>query len=102
MHAVRTNPLLKLLALVLLALWLIATVMGAPLFFGGGVVLSIDEEWSGWGNWLLNPYIVAPYAVERSHRSLLGGVKIDSRCQQRQWRETRRTRQSRRVEQKRD
>lgn len=53
----------KLFALVLLALWLTATVVFVPLLISGGVLLSIDEEWNGWVSWLLNPYIMVPYVA---------------------------------------
>jgi uncharacterized BrkB/YihY/UPF0761 family membrane protein len=26
-------------------------------------LMSVDEEWTGWGDVLLNPYIVLPYVV---------------------------------------
>lgn len=28
-----------------------------------GAMLSIDEEWSGWTGFLLNPYLVGPYVL---------------------------------------
>ena len=28
-----------------------------------GQLMSLDEEWTGWGDVLLNPYIVLPYVV---------------------------------------
>jgi hypothetical protein len=28
-----------------------------------GQLMSIDEEWNGWGDVLLNPFIVLPYVA---------------------------------------
>lgn len=55
--------MLKLLSVFLLAIWLIATIVGVPLIASAGSLMSLDEEWDGWGALLLNPYIAGPYAT---------------------------------------
>lgn len=37
-----------------------------------GSLMSVDEEWTGWGDVLLNPYLVLPYVVVSV--ALLGGA----------------------------
>jgi hypothetical protein len=47
----------------LFSLWLFYTL----LVWFGGYMMSVDEEWEGWGEVLLNPYIMGIWA-------LLGGA----------------------------
>ncbi|HUR17656.1 MAG TPA: hypothetical protein VMZ51_01810 [Acidimicrobiales bacterium] len=37
--------------------WLFVTLM----ILFGGYLMSVDEEWEGWGDVLLNPYLVVSY-----------------------------------------
>lgn len=39
--------------------WLTVTV----LMLVAGNLMSVDEEWDGWGDILLNPYLIVPYVV---------------------------------------
>jgi hypothetical protein len=47
----------------LFSLWLFYTI----LVWFGGYMMSVDEEWEGWGDVLLNPYIMGIW-------TLLGGA----------------------------
>ena len=37
--------------------WLFVTLM----ILLAGNLMSVDEEWEGWGDVLLNPYLIVPY-----------------------------------------
>ena len=57
----------------LFGLWLFYTL----LMGFGGYMMSVDEEWEGWGDGFLNPYI-------RGSWTLLGGVSaLRRRCRRR-------------------
>lgn len=43
----------------LASIWLIVT-LGIVM---AGYLMSVDEEWTGWGDVLLNPYLVVPYVA---------------------------------------
>lgn len=45
------------LACVIAVGWLIVTL----LILLSGNLMSLDEEWEGWGDILLNPYLIVPY-----------------------------------------
>ncbi len=47
------------IAIVLLGLW----AYGSSILWSTARLMSLDEEWQGWGDVLLNPYIVGPYLV---------------------------------------
>jgi hypothetical protein len=48
---------LKAAAVVFFGVWASATALGWLI----GSLMSLDEEWTGWGDVVLNPFLMAPY-----------------------------------------
>lgn len=45
--------------MVIIVMWLVAS--ATVILFG--LILSVDEEWQGWSDVLLNPYLMIPYIL---------------------------------------
>lgn len=56
---VRVRLLRLVLGVLLVAVWAYGTVVLGLM----AKLMSLDEEWRGWGDLLLNQYLVAPYVV---------------------------------------
>lgn len=52
----------QIVALVVIATWMLASLSLPPLLLAAGALMSLDNAWAGWQDLLLNPYLLVPYA----------------------------------------